>query len=84
MLWSVQLVRTPTNKVRVAEIDDRSWHRGQRYGTIIINLETQRMLDQVSDRNIELVRAWLAFHPQIDVTSRERCQLLGEILTNYS
>jgi hypothetical protein len=47
ILWSVQLVRTPTvetNDVRVVGIDDWSWRRGQRYGTIIVDLENSAYL----------------------------------------
>jgi transposase len=75
ILWSVQLLRTPTveiNQVRVVGIDDWSWRRGQRYGTIIVDLERQQVLDLLPDRNVESVRAWLADHPQIEVVSRDR------------
>ncbi len=68
-------MRTPTvetNEVRVVGIDDWSWRRGQRYGTIIVDLERQRVLDLLPDRNVESVRAWLASHPQIEVVSRDR------------
>jgi len=75
ILWSVQLVRTPTvnaDQVRVVGIDDWSWRRGKRYGTIIVDLEKQQVLDLLPDRSVESVRAWLAAHPQVEVVSRDR------------
>lgn len=75
VLWSVQSVHSPTidtDKVRVVGIDDWSWRRGQRYGTIVVDLERQRVLDLLPDRTVESVRAWLADHPQIEVVSRDR------------
>ncbi len=39
LLWSLHLVPTPAfGKVRVVGLDDWSWKRGQRYGTIVVNL----------------------------------------------
>ncbi len=75
LLWSVQLMHTPTvdtNQVRVVGIDDWSWRRGRRYGTIIVDLERQQVLDLLPDRSVESVRAWLAAHPQIEVVSLDR------------
>lgn len=75
ILWSVQSVRTPTveaDNVRVVGIDDWSWRRGQRYGTIIVDLERQQVLDLLPDRSVESVRAWLAEHPRIEIVSRDR------------
>jgi transposase len=75
ILWSVHLVRTPTveaNQIRVIGIDDWSWRRGRRYGTIIVDLERQRVLDLLPDRSVESVRRWLAAHPRIQIVSRDR------------
>lgn len=75
ILWSVQLVRTPTvdaEQVRVVGIDDWSWRRGKRYGTIIVDLERQQVLDLLPDRSVESVRTWLAAHPRVEIVSRDR------------
>lgn len=75
ILWSVQLVRAPTidaEQVRVVGIDDWSWRRGRRYGTILVDLERHRVLDLLPDRSVESVRIWLAAHPQIEIVSRDR------------
>ncbi len=37
LLWSLHLVKTPAvGQVRVVGIDDWSWRRGQRYGSLLV------------------------------------------------
>lgn len=78
VLWSVQLEQTPTpatdatEQVRAVGIDDWSWRRGQRYGTIIVDLERRRVLDLLPDRSVESISTWLAARPSIEIVSRDR------------
>src|SRR5947207_5895560 len=73
MLWSLFLVPLPqVGKVRVVGVDDWSWRRGKRFGTILVNLETHKIVDLLADREAESVRRWLAAHPQVEVVSRDR------------
>jgi transposase len=53
-------------------LDDFAFRRGRTYGTIIVNLETHRLIDVLPDRTVATVAAWLAAHPDIDVISRDR------------
>lgn len=53
-------------------LDDFAFRRGRTYGTIIVNLETHRLIDVLPDRTVETVAAWLAAHPDIEVISRDR------------
>jgi transposase len=43
---------------RVVGIDDWSWKRGLRYGTLICNLENNQPIDVLPDRSVETVAAW--------------------------
>jgi transposase len=52
---------------RVVGIDDWSWRRGQRYGTIICDLERRRVIDILPERGTEVVAAWLQQHPGVEV-----------------
>ena len=73
MLWSLFLVPLPEiGQVRVVGVDDWSWRRGKRFGSILVNLETHKIVDLLADREAESVRQWLAAHPEVDVVSRDR------------
>ena len=73
VLSSLFLVPPPeVGHVRVVGVDDWSWRRGRRFGSILVNLETHKIVDLLADREAESVRQWLAAHPEIDVVSRDR------------
>ena len=73
VLWSLFLVPLPAGgQVRVVGVDDWSWRRGKRFGSILVNLETHKIIDLLADREAESVKQWLAAHPEVDVVSRDR------------
>ncbi len=57
---------------RVIGIDDWTWRRGQRYGTLVVDLERNRPVDMLPDRDAQTVGTWLNGHPGIDVVARDR------------
>ncbi|MGA8383485.1 MAG: ISL3 family transposase [Stellaceae bacterium] len=58
--------------LRVVGIDDWAWKRGQRYGSIICDLERRRIVDLLPDREPVTVEEWLSRHPEVRVISRDR------------
>ena len=58
--------------LRVIGIDDWAWKRGQRYGSIICDLEQRCIVDLLPDREPATVEAWLSRHPEIAIISRDR------------
>jgi transposase len=68
----------PVQSPRVIGIDDWAWRKGQRYGTIICDLERGRVLDLLPDRNAASVAAWLKRHPGIETIARDRSGLYAE------
>jgi transposase len=59
-------------------VEEWAGRRGQRYGTILVNLADHRVVDLLPDRLASTVAAWLAVHPTISVVCRERSDLYAD------
>jgi transposase len=57
---------------RFVGIDDWAWRKGQRYGTIVVDLERGDVIDLLPDREATTVKEWLDDHPGIELISRDR------------
>jgi transposase len=57
---------------RFVGIDDWAWRKGQRYGTIVVDLERGDVIDLLPDRDPETVKKWLNEHPGVELVSRDR------------
>jgi len=57
---------------RVIGVDDWAWRKGQRYGTLIVDLERRCPIDMLEDRCADSLVAWLQAHPSVEVISRDR------------
>ncbi len=61
-----------TSEPRIIGIDDWVWRKGQRYGTLICDLERRRVIDLLPDREPATVEAWLRARPEIEIVARDR------------
>ena len=63
---------------RVIGIDDWAWRKGQRYGTIICDLERNRVIELFPDRNADTVASWPERHRGIEIIARDRAGLYAD------
>ena len=64
--------RLPPAHVRVLGVDDWAWKKGQRYGTILCDLERHRVVDLLPVRSTASFASWLNEHPEVEIISRDR------------
>ena len=73
ILRSIKKLALPEHATpRALGVDDWAFRQGQRYGTILVDLEQHRVVDLLPERSTEALAAWLEAHPGIEVVTRDR------------
>ncbi|HKF36895.1 MAG TPA: ISL3 family transposase [Ktedonobacteraceae bacterium] len=53
-------------------IDDFSFRRGRKFGTILVDLDAHAVIDVLAERSSQTAADWMRQHPEIDYVSRDR------------
>ena len=62
----------PVEQVVQLGIDDFSFRRGRKFGTILVDMQSRKIIDLLPDRKAETASVWMSAHPEIDLVSRDR------------
>ena len=62
-------------------IDDFALKKRQRYGTVMVDLGTRKIVDMIESRETEDVKRWLSEYPNLRVVSRDGSQQYAAAIT---
>jgi transposase len=68
----MDLPDTPSGSVLLLGIDEFAFRRGYQFGTVLVDLESHRVVDLLPDRTCDSAAHWIWQHPDITVVSRDR------------
>ena len=66
---------------KIIGVDDWAFKKGRKYGTIIVDLETHRVIDLLPDREAKTLSTWLLEYPSIEIVSRDRSNTYAAAIT---
>src|SRR5216684_9059806 len=62
----------PVEQVSELGIDDFSFRRGRKFGSILVDMQSHNVIELLPDRKAETAKAWMKAHPEIKLVSRDR------------
>jgi len=59
-------------------VDDFALRKGHRYGTVVVDHQSHRVVDLLPDRSSESTTRWMASQPQVQIVTRDRSTLYAK------
>lgn len=56
-------------------VDDFALRKRFSYGTVMVDLESHKIIDMIASRDVNDVRKWLSEYPNVEIVSRDGTQL---------
>lgn len=56
-------------------VDDFALRKRFSYGTVMVDLESHKIIDMIASRDVNDVRKWLSEYPNVEIVSRDGAQL---------
>ena len=82
VLRSLKQLELPEHATpRVLGVDDWAFLQGQRYGTILVDLEQHKVVDLLPERSTQVLATWLESHPGIEIVTRDRASEYSRAIT---
>ncbi|MFF9645285.1 ISL3 family transposase [Kitasatospora aureofaciens] len=72
LLGLLEAPEVPDRAPRVLGVDEFAFRKGRTFGTVLVDVETGRVVDVLPDRTSETFADWLREHPGAEIICRDR------------
>ena len=71
------IIKSPIQAIvapKIIGVDDWAFKKRMKYGTIIVDLEKNKVIELLPDREAKTLSRWLEQHPSVEIVSRDSCR----------